>query len=113
MRKLLQSLLAILFVSCINFSYAQEWTQDHLDVLDQFGLEKNDIRGIVFSKSGTTACNQEVQTVHEALESFLGTAVKRDITTYCITELNTDLIAFDQPLDIFQIVSVYIETKKK
>lgn len=112
MRKLLFALLSILLFQSINFSYAQEWSQEHIAVLDHFGLEKNDIRGIVFKQTGNNSCNQEVQTVHEALDAFLNAAVKRDITTYCIAELNTAAITFDQPLDLFQIVSVYIETKK-
>jgi len=112
MRKLLLTLLILVLVSGLNKSFAQDWTSEQISILDQFGLEKNDIRGIVFTQSGTNPCNQEVSTVKEALELFLNAQVKRDITTFCISELNSDLITFEQPLDIFQIVSLYIETKK-
>ena len=112
MRKLLLALLTFLLFSCPKFSYSQDWSEDHIAVLEQYGLEKNDIRGIVFFQSGSSTCNQEVKTIQEALENFLNATVKSDITTYCIAELNSDAIAFDQPLDLFQIVSVYLETKK-
>lgn len=112
MKKLLLTLGVLGYLALNQNCYCQEWTPEKISVIDQFGLEQNDGRGIMFVNSGNSDCTQTINTVLEGIESFLSSDLKRDITTFCIENLDSDLVSYDQAIDLNQIVTIYLETKK-
>jgi hypothetical protein len=87
------------------------WTAGHIEILNKYGLEQNDHRGIILYFQEDVLCDQKVMTVDEAIEQFLSTQSKKDIYTFCISA-DPEMNKYNgQPLDLYQIVSLFIEKK--
>lgn len=91
-----------------SFCYSQEeWKSEELEILNQFGLEKNDPRGIILY-SGSECVDGEYSNIESAIETFLNSSLKKDISEYCVPGIKQEeLIGI--PLDIHQIVKLFLE----
>jgi len=86
--------------------FSQEWTTDELLVLENFGLSKDDHRGLIFNPMGEEGCLLSYPNPNDALISFFTTTIKRDITTYCIE--TSEGINYYEIMDIHQLVQIYL-----
>jgi hypothetical protein len=88
------------------------WTTEQIQVLDKYGLTQNDPRGIVFYTGQDEDCTSSQESALKAIESFFTTELKSDIIYYCIPEILNKNIVKGLPMDLFQIVTIYLEEKK-
>lgn len=99
---------------CLVFSFfcfsQEEWKPEELEVLNRFGLDTNDPRGIIFH-SDNDCIDGKYQNVKVALEAFLNASLKKDLTEYCIIDMKKDE-PVETPLDIHRIIKLYLENIK-
>jgi hypothetical protein len=84
------------------------WKQEELDVLERYGLETNDPRGIVLNPSGSDCPDGAYPDIKSAIETFFTATLKKDLSTFCIAGLKEELIV-GEPLDIHRIVQLYLK----
>lgn len=109
MQKFIFAITTIALFSLNSLSQDVDWTEQHLEIINKYGLEKNDHRGIVFIFQQEISCDTEYSTVHLAIEAYLESISKKDLTSYCITDDEKFINYNGQPLDLFQIVSIYLQ----
>lgn len=102
MKQLLFSTFLLLSVSL----FSQEWTADELLVLENFGLSKDDHRGLIFNPLGEEGCIQSYSNPKDAIISFFTTTIKRDITTYCVE--TSEEINYYEVMNLHQLVHIYL-----
>lgn len=91
--------------------FGQEgWKPEELEVLNRFGLDTNDPRGIIFH-SYDECVDGKFQDIKGAIETFLNTTLKKDLSEYCIIDMKKEELV-DTPLDIHQIIKLYLENFK-
>lgn len=94
-----------------SFCFSQDlWKSEEIEVLNRFGLDKNDPRGIIFYSNGDCV-DGNFPEIKSAVEAFLQGSIKKDLSNYCIIELKQkELIGI--PLDIHQIVQLYLQNNE-
>lgn len=103
-------LLLMFCILSIN-SFAQEWTKEQLEVIEEFSLDQKDHRGVVFNNYNESNCSSNhFSTTEDAIISFFTTTIKRDVTTYCIDELGNEVAGKTHGLK--EIIEIYLTAKK-
>jgi hypothetical protein len=105
-------ILSVICLITASFCFGQEWTREHLQVLEKYGLTKEDPRGIVFFTGDDEDCTKSEESVLLALESFFTVELKSDLLYFCVPVINNKDIVKGQPMDLFQIVSAYLKEEK-
>jgi hypothetical protein len=102
---------ALLAVCCMLFSFgfSQEWTKEQLQLLDYYGLEKSDHRGLVLS-TNLSDCENAVS-VEKAIIQFFTTDLRKDIITLCIISDPENISG--HTLDLFEVTALYIQITEK
>ena len=104
-------LLTFIVISSISFGQ-NSWTTEQIQVLDKYGLTQEDPRGIVFYTGQDEDCTNSQESVLKAIEAFFTAELKSDLIYFCVPEiLNRDIVK-GQPMDLYKIVSIYLEEKK-
>lgn len=106
MKKLI--ILALLVLPMTSLGQENEWTQEELNVLEKFSLNKDDRRGLVLTQNGSN-CNLIATNIVEGIESFFNLVEMRDITVVCIDGLDSELN--NNTLGLKGIIELYIESK--
>lgn len=111
MHKPLFTLMVFTIMSFGALCQDVNWTNEHVEILNKYGLEQNDHRGIILYFQEDLPCDQKAITVNEAIEEFLSAQSKKDIYTFCISN-DPEMNKYNgQPLDLYQIVSLFIAKK--
>ena len=101
--------LLLLMLACSAFSaYSQkeEWTKAQTEILEKFGLNKDDHRGVILQSQD----NSETS-IKTALESFFISESLSDMKTYeVIPSLNHEAY-LNRPLSTFEITKLYSRLK--
>lgn len=98
--------LLLLMLACSAFSaYSQkeEWTKYQTEILEKFGLNKDDHRGVILQSQG----NSEIS-IKTALESFFTSESLSDIKTYEVIPSPNNEAYLNRPLSIFEITKLYL-----
>lgn len=102
--KILQLIFCLLLTQA---AFCQEWNTEELNILNKYGIQTNDPRGIVFVKSTNSECIKTYESVQEAIEAFFLSELKSDLITLCI-KVENNPIYFGEPLGIKRIVEIYL-----
>lgn len=107
-------LILLIFVTISYISFGQDnWSKEQIQVLDKYGLTQDDPRGIVFYTGQDEDCTSNQENVLMAIEAFFNAELKIDLIYYCVPEiLNKDIVK-GQPMDMFKIVSIYLDEINK
>lgn len=98
---------ALLAVCCMLFSFgfSQEWSKEQLQLLDNYGLEKSDHRGLVLS-TNLSDCENALS-IEKAIIQFFISDIRKDITTLCIIADSENIS--DRPMDLYEVTTLYIK----
>lgn len=105
----MRNLLLSFSLLCAQFLLSQEsWTKEELTVLETFGLDSTDHRGVIFLPSQ----QDDVPSMAVAINQFFTTSSKKDLTEIPVKNEEFLQPYFGQPLDIHQVVKLYLTQSK-
>ena len=103
----MRTLLLTIVLSISTQVMSQDaWSQAELGILDNFGLQPEDPRGILFKEAESSCTGDVKESVRSAIETFFTATLKKDLTEFCIEGVPDELEG--KPLDIHQIVRLYL-----
>lgn len=104
-------IVAFSLFSILSFGQTKEWTNEELLVLEKFGLDQKDHRGIEVIYSD---CDNPFENEIQALEAFYSSSDrKKDISILCIKENGTHLIGDGALLSVHESITLYVQISKK
>lgn len=103
-------IVALILLPIASLAQESQWTKQELKVLESFGLQTNDIRGVIFTED-TYQCDVEAKTEKEAILAYLQPEGRKDIIRVCTTEFDENYT--DRILDIHQVIQLYILKEEK
>ncbi|MGB1517547.1 MAG: hypothetical protein ACPG8K_00460 [Crocinitomicaceae bacterium] len=96
---------ALMLMSFSLYAQEMDWTDKEIEVLNQFDLQKNDIRGVIFTNDDFE-CEIVVNSENEALLAYLVPSIRRDLVRICVPEFDSNYT--DQILGIHEVIKIYI-----
>jgi len=106
---LMRNLLLSFSLIYAQFLFSQEsWTKEELKVLETFGLDSMDHRGVIFLPSQ----QNDAASMATAIHQFFTTISKKDLTEIPVKNEEFLQPYFGQPLDIHQVVKLYLTQSK-
>jgi hypothetical protein len=106
--KLLTLALFCIVIASTTFGQSKRtWTPKHLVVLHSFGSDTSDIRGIQFSINEASIIN-----IEDVYKEFFNGQYKRDFYHFALKSSEIPPAFFQRPLDIYEIIDVYIKHNK-
>ena len=81
-----------------------KWTPKHIDVLQSFGTDTSDIRGIQFSIN-----NDSNLSIEDIFKEFFSGSPKKDFYLFDIKYSEIPIAFFNRPLEIFEIIDLYLK----
>lgn len=103
----------LFFISISFFSVCQEksWTQEELNVLEKYGLDKQDHRGVEIVYEG---CESYFDSEILGFEAFYSSSDrKKDITKICVKDNGVRLVDNGTLLSVHESISLYLLFKKE
>jgi hypothetical protein len=83
------------------------WTPKHIEVLHSFGSDTSDIRGIQLSVNEASMIHFE-----DVYKEFFNGQFKSDFYRFELKSSEIPLAFFHRPLDIYEIIDLYINHNK-
>jgi len=103
----MRKILLVIFLFTINYTFCQDWTNEELEIIQEFDLSQTDNRGIILVKAGDQ-CNSVVPTILDAIKLYFVPDVRVDIITICITDFNLEEKYYNSPLGMKEVVELYL-----
>lgn len=88
-----------------TFGYSQNWSKEQIALIDKYGLEKTDHRGLVLSTNAFDC--QKISSIEEAIINFFTSDIRKDITTLCISSDSENITG--TTLNLFEITTLYLK----
>ena len=103
----------LLFTALILLSFqltAQEWSNDHMAILEKHMLSKDDSRTFILSND-SDKCSQKFSSEKEALDYLLTMTRYSDLNIVCAPTIDDKINNKD--LDLFQVIDHYLKLNKR
>lgn len=94
------------FISiCANAQ--SSWTEEEVNVLNEFGLDSTDHRGIIIKHN--ISCDK---TLVISIKEFFYSSEKLDVTTIYVSSKYENQVFLNQILDMHQLIQLYLTESK-
>jgi hypothetical protein len=97
----------LLMVSNVLGQSTRKWTTKHTNVLYDLSSDTTDIRGIHFSVNESSPYH-----IEDVFKEFFSGIIKKDIYFFEIRSSEVPPAFMNRTLDIFEIIELYLITKK-
>lgn len=107
----MKNLILLTFIVISNICYGQNsWTTEQIQVLDKYGLNENDHRGVIFYISDKE--QSQYPTLNDAILAFFNSKSVLDISRIYVNNLQGFDSIEGKTLDIHLLVDAYLQLNK-
>ena len=103
-------LILLAFFPILSFGQDQNWNQEQLQVLNEFNLDKNDHRGVIFTAT-SSQCDLSEENLEKGAIYFFKTDSKKDLIKICVAEIGS--LYADRPMGLKEVIDLYLEQINK